>query len=80
VRPRPAQSGRGCEHDGSPRSVGCLELRARRHDALVDVPTYDELGSRGGERGQHAVAVLERELPRSPPGRAGEVVMECNDS
>ena len=47
--------------------------------ALVDVPPEDELGAGGRERTEHGVAVLERELPRGPPGSAGEVVVADDD-
>ena len=47
--------------------------------ALVDVPPEDELGAGSRERPEHRVAVLERELPRGPPGSACEVVMADDD-
>src|SRR5439155_23734608 len=57
-----------------------VELRPGRHDALVDVTADHELDSGRGQRAQRSISVREWELPRCPPGRAGKMVMERDDS
>ena len=76
----PAEAGRGREHERAPGVVvERLERVSFDGRALVDVPPEDELRAGRRERLEHRVAVLERELPRGPPGRACEVVVADDD-
>ena len=80
VRTRPSEARRGREHERAAIVVGeRLERVPLDGRALVDMPSEHELRSRRRERPEHRVAVLERELPRGAPGRAGEVVVADDD-
>ena len=81
VRPRPTEARRGGEHERAASVVvKSLERVPLDRGALVDMAAEDELRSGGRERPQRCVAVLERELPRGAPGRAGEVVVADDDA
>lgn len=69
------------EHDGA-AAVGVegLELMSSDGGALVDMAAENQLRSGGCERAQHVVTVLEGELARGTPGRAGEMMMENDDA
>ena len=83
----PSRSGRGRPKPGAVASTnerrGVVVERLERVSldgrALVDVPPEDELRAGSRERLEHRVAVLERELPRGPPGSACEVVVADDD-
>ena len=76
----PTEAGRGGEYQRAPGVVvERLERVSLDGRALMDVPPEDELRAGSRERSEHRVAVLERELPRGPPGSAREVVMAHDD-
>src|SRR6187551_1224873 len=80
VGARPTEAGRGREHQRAPGVVvEGLERVSFDGRGLVDVPPEDELRARSRERSKYRVAVLERELPRGPPGSACQVVVADDD-